>query len=122
MIGLITGVSAALSMSSSEFFSKRQEKDMHKAVTSSIYTGFAYIITVILLVLPFLILTNPYINLVITILTAILIIFLFNFYISTAKELPFKERFLEMTVISLGVAFVSFIIGWLIKIFMGINL
>lgn len=122
MIGLITGISATLSMASSEFFSKRQEKDFHKAVTSCIYTGLAYIITVILLVLPFLILANPYINLIVTILTAIIIIFLFNFYISTAKELEFKERFLEMTVISLGVAFVSFIIGWLIKIVMGINL
>jgi len=42
---------------------------------------------------------------------AILIILVFNFYISVAKDLPFKQRFFEMAGISLGVAVISFIIG-----------
>jgi VIT1/CCC1 family predicted Fe2+/Mn2+ transporter len=53
MIGLITGISASLSMASSEFLSKRQEDEKENAFLASAYTGTAYIITVILLILPF---------------------------------------------------------------------
>jgi len=50
----------------------------------------------------------------------ILIILIFTYYISVAKEIPFKKRFLEMALISLGIAAISFGIGVLIKIFFGI--
>ena len=51
--GLIIGISATFSMASSEFLSARSEgrKDAFK---SCLYTGIAYIITVILLILPYL--------------------------------------------------------------------
>jgi VIT1/CCC1 family predicted Fe2+/Mn2+ transporter len=58
---------------------------------------------------------------VFTIVAAILIILVFNFYISVAKDLPLKERFLEMAGISLGVAAISFLIGYLIRLFLGVD-
>ena len=51
--GLITGVSATLSMASSEFLSARSE-GREDAFKSCVYTGIAYCITVALLVLPIL--------------------------------------------------------------------
>jgi VIT1/CCC1 family predicted Fe2+/Mn2+ transporter len=56
-----------------------------------------------------------------TILAAIIVIFLFTFYVSVAKELPFKRRFLEMTLISLGIAGLTFIIGFLIKALLNVE-
>jgi VIT1/CCC1 family predicted Fe2+/Mn2+ transporter len=50
-----------------------------------------------------------------------MIIFVFNFYISVAKDLPFKERFLEMAFISLGVAALTFGIGFLVRLVVGID-
>jgi VIT1/CCC1 family predicted Fe2+/Mn2+ transporter len=52
---------------------------------------------------------------------AVLIIFLFNYYISVAKDFDFKKRFGEMAAISLGVAGISFLIGVLIKQFVGVD-
>ena len=49
MLGLITGISASLSMGASEYLSKKQEKE-DRAFSSSLYTGIAYIITVSLLI------------------------------------------------------------------------
>lgn len=121
--GLITGISATLSMASSEFLSARSEgrKD---ALKSCLYTGSAYLVTVALLVLPFLLFspTQYMIALGVMIGTVILIIAGFNYYISVAKDLPFRKRFLEMAGISLGVAVISFIIGIIVKKFLGIDM
>ena len=52
----------------------------------------------------------------------IFIIFIFNFYISVAKDLSFKKRFFQMCAISLGVAVISFAIGLLVKMFFRIDI
>lgn len=121
LIGLITGISASFSMAASEFLSKKQEKE-DNALKSSIYTGIAYIITVTLLILPFLLLPDHFLDLGLSVLMAIIIILAFNFYISVAKDLPFKKRFLEMAGVSLGVTAISFGIGWVVRTFFGLEI
>lgn len=120
--GLITGIAASLSMSASEYLSARTEEEGSRALKSSLYTGGTYVITVAFLVLPYLVFSNYIVSLIFTILAAVFIILVFNFYVSVAKDLPFKERFLEMTGISLGVAVISFIIGYLVRLFLGIDI
>ena len=122
LAGLITGIAASLSMAASEYLSTRAEQENTRALKSSLYTGWAYIFTVACLVLPYLVFSNYVVSLVFTIVAAIFIILVFNFYISVAKDLPFKERFFEMAGISLGVAFISFIIGYLIRLFLGVDI
>ena len=120
--GLITGIAASLSMAASEYLSKRAEND-ERALKSALYTGITYIITVALLILPYLLMPNKYfISLIITLIIAVLIILIFNFYISVAKGLPFKSRFLEMAGISLGVAGLTFFIGFLVRITLGVSI
>ncbi len=112
---LITGVAAAFSMAGSEYLSSKADGATKNAKISAIITGVAYMFTVIILLLPYMIFANLYISLLFTIINAILIILLFNFYISVAKDLNFKKRFTEMLTISLGVSFISFLIGLLIN-------
>jgi VIT1/CCC1 family predicted Fe2+/Mn2+ transporter len=57
----------------------------------------------------------------VTLVIAILIILCFTFYISVAQDLPFKRRFFEMAGISLGVSAISFVIGYLVKGFLGVD-
>ncbi len=121
LVGLVTGISAAMSMAASDYLSSKAENDPN-AKKSAVYTGFAYLITVILLILPYLLLEDKFLALGITLFTAVLIIFLFNYYISVAKNLNFKARFFEMTAISLGVATFSFFVGYLLKIFLGVDI
>ncbi len=120
--GIITGISATLSMAASNYLAERAEGNPN-ALKSSVYTGVAYLITVALLVTPYLVFPNDmWLGALITmLLTVILIILFFNYYIAVAKDLPFMKRFLEMAGISLSVAAISFVIGILVKNFLGID-
>ncbi|AEE16772.1 VIT1/CCC1 transporter family protein [Treponema brennaborense] len=120
--GLITGISATLSMTSSEYLSARSEG--HKnPLKSSLYTGIVYLVTVACLVLPYLVLpADAFVPAIVILLTVVVLIILgFTYYISVAKDLPFGRRFGEMAGISLSVAAVSFGIGLLVKQFLGID-
>jgi VIT1/CCC1 family predicted Fe2+/Mn2+ transporter len=119
--GLIMGVAASLSMASSEYLSQRSDSGPTDPFKAAIYTGFAYILTVALLITPFLVFSSPYMALLFTLCGAVSIIFLFTFYISVAKDLPFWRRFGEMAAISLGIAGISFLIGLVIRIFLNVN-
>jgi VIT1/CCC1 family predicted Fe2+/Mn2+ transporter len=120
--GLITGIAASLSMAASEYLSTRSEETEKDPARAAITTGVAYIITVALLILPYLLLNDEIISLAISLAISVLIIAIFNFYISVAKSLPFGRRFLEMAGISLGVAAFSFVIGILIRNWFGIEI
>ena len=54
------GISAALSMASSEYLSSKAEKS-ENGLKSSIYTGITYLLTVALLIAPYLIFRNNFV-------------------------------------------------------------
>ena len=120
--GLIIGISATFSMASSEFLAARSE-GRSDALKSCTYTGIAYLITVVLLILPYLLLSsNQYIAALVCMLAiVVLIIAGFTYYTSVAQDQPFKSRFLEMALISIGVAVVSFVVGILAKNLLGVE-
>lgn len=121
--GLITGISASFSMAASEYLSTVSETgNRREAFKSALYTGAAYVITVILLILPYLLIGSPFVSLGVTLAAAVFIILVFNFYISVAKDTGFRRRFWEMVLISLGVSAISFLIGLLVKNVFGIEL
>ncbi len=121
--GLIMGISATFSMASSEFLSAKSE-GRNDAMKSCTYTGIAYLITVALLILPYLLFdTSNYMPALFSMLgIVILIIAGFTYYISVAKDDEFKPRFFEMFFISIGVAVLSFGVGILAKRFLGVDL
>jgi len=121
--GLIMGISATFSMASSEFLSAKSE-GRNDAFKSCCYTGVAYLITVALLILPYLLMDNSqYMTALFTMIAVVILIIAgFTYYISVAKGEKFKPRFLEMTFISVGVAVVSFFVGVLAKQFLGVDL
>jgi VIT1/CCC1 family predicted Fe2+/Mn2+ transporter len=53
---------------------------------------------------------------------AIVVISVFNYYISIVKGLSFWKRFSEMALLSLGIAVVSFAIGFVVRQFWGVEL
>ncbi|MFQ6053708.1 MAG: VIT1/CCC1 transporter family protein [Candidatus Bathyarchaeia archaeon] len=120
--GLITGIAASLSMSASEYLSQKSERGSKSPIKASFYTGIAYISTVLLLVTPYFVFADYYVALGVTVLGGVLIIFFFTFFISVVKELSFRKIFLEILFISLGVAAVSFIIGWIAKGALGVEM
>ncbi len=121
MTGAITGIAAAFSMAASEYLSTKTEEGEREPVKAALYTGLAYIFTVLVLILPYLVLHNPYLSLGIALVATILIIGFFNYYISVARDLPFRQRFLEMAGLSLAVAAISFGVGVLLRTVFGVE-
>ena len=121
--GLIIGISATFSMASSEFLAARSE-GRSDALKSCTYTGIAYLFTVVALILPYLLLgTSQYIAALVCMLAVVVLIIAgFTYYTSVALDQPFRKRFSEMALISIGVAVVSFFVGILAKQLLGVDI
>ena len=123
MAGIITGISATLSMAASNYLAERADGNPN-ALKASFYTGIAYLITVVFLVLPYLLLPENmfFVALLLMIATVIFLVFIFNYYIAVVKSEKFLPKFVEMSGISLSVAVIAFLIGLAAKMFFGIDL
>jgi VIT1/CCC1 family predicted Fe2+/Mn2+ transporter len=118
LAGLVTGIAAAMSMAASEFLATRTEGDARNPLRAAFYTGVAYLVTVFLLVMPYLALQPDAPDLLglsvlhqalgATLLIGAGIVGAFNFYVSVAQNQPFRRRFIEMCAISGGVALLSY--------------
>ena len=125
LAGLVTGISASFSMAASEFLATKEENSNRSPIKAALFTGTAYIITVFLLVIPYLLLSDsseiiwglePHIQaLIITFIIGLLIIALFNLYVSIAQDKSFNRRFFEMVFILLIVTLISFLIGVILR-------
>ncbi|MDD5681124.1 MAG: VIT1/CCC1 transporter family protein [Candidatus Omnitrophica bacterium] len=120
IVGLITGIAASMSMAASEYLSTKQEDTKKNPLKASIYTGITYVGTVLFLIFPYLLFRNIFVCLGLVIANALLVILIFTFYMSVAKGLNFRKRFMEMAGISLSIAAVNFFIGLIIRKVFGI--
>jgi VIT1/CCC1 family predicted Fe2+/Mn2+ transporter len=125
LVGLITGISAAFSMGASEYLSSRAEGKNESAIKAAFFTWLSYIITVLLLISPYIIIeiggfgldTIEYHvqALACTFIVGIIIVASFNFYISIVEEVSFKIRFLEMISILIVISVISYGIGVILR-------
>jgi VIT1/CCC1 family predicted Fe2+/Mn2+ transporter len=121
--GLIMGIAASLSMASSGYLSAQEgESDGANPIKSALYTGVTYLVTVLILVAPYFLFGSVFTALTVMLALSVLIIAGYTFYISIAREVPFTLRFARMAAISLGVATISFGIGWVLKRFVGVDI
>lgn len=123
--GFITGVAASMSMAASGFLSAREEASKETSrnpLKSAAYTGVTYIVTVLVLILPYLLLGNIYAAAATMMAASVLIVLAYNFYITTAKGLPLWCRFRDMAAISLSVACISFLVGLLVRKLFGVEI
>ncbi len=121
LAGVITGIAASLSMSASEYLSRRHEGDK-SPLKGATYTGIAYIFTVFFIVLPYFLFKLYYVSFGFTLLFALLIIYFFTFFVSVVKGANFKKTFMEMFIISFGVALLSFVIGIIARKIIGVDI
>lgn len=121
--GLIMGIAASLSMAASGYQEGKENEDERRTepLTAAVYTGSAYFVTVLVLISPYFLFENVFVALGVMLALSVGVILAYTFYISTAKGLDFRKRFVEMAAIALIVAGISFIAGWGIKQFMGID-
>ena len=111
----IIGISAAFSMSASEYLSTRSEGDEKAPLKAAFYTGVAYLMTVIILVWPYFVFSSYILAFGVALLGALTIILVFTFFVSVVQERSFLRFFLEMFFVSFGVAVFSFSVGILAR-------
>lgn len=121
MTASITGIAASMSMAASEYLSTRSEETSKAPGKAAVYTGIAYVFTVSVLVLPYLLFRDYYLCLGISLTVAVLIIAGFNYYVAVAKGEPFRRRFAEMAGLSLSIAALSFGVGYLLRVLFDIE-
>jgi len=122
LAGLIVGISMSLSVAGTEYIATKSAGGAHSPIKAVFYGGLTNLITALFLIFPYFIFTNVYVSLGFMILNAVIVIWLFSFYISVAKEISFRKRFTEMTLIGLGIAALSFTIGLLVRVFLHIEI
>jgi len=131
LAGLVTGIAAAFSMGASEYLSSRTEKKSESPVKAAFFTWISYLLTVLMLVAPFLIFQadspefhglGPHVQaLICTFAIGLLIVAFFNFYLSVIEEASFKSRFLEMAGILGVVSMISYGIGIALRGALGVE-
>ncbi|WP_418992412.1 VIT1/CCC1 transporter family protein [Alistipes sp.] len=122
LTGGITGIAAALSMSASEYLSTKTDRKGEKhPLRAAGCTGAAYILTVGILIAPYLIFSDALVALGVMLAAALLVIALFNYYYAVVRRESFRRRFLEMAILSFGIAGISFLIGYLLKLIVGVD-
>lgn len=122
VIGIIMGVAASLSMAASGYLESRENVDeVRDPLRSATYTGIAYITTTLLLVFPYFVFPNPFVALGLMLFFAVLVILLYSYYVSVAKDQNFWKRTRELAGVSLGVAAISFAFGFALRHGLGIH-
>ncbi len=119
---LVVGIAASMSMAASNFLSVEiGEESELRPVKAAAYTGIAYIVVVVGLVLPFFLLTDRRVALGISWSSAVAIIAAFSYYSSVMQGRSFLRRFGVMLALGLGVAVISFGIGRVLGAVIGIE-
>ena len=122
MAGLITGIAGSLSMAASQYLSTKSDEGSRDPLKASLYTGVGFTLTVLFLTFPYLVFQSYHFCLGLAFFNAVVVIFLFTYYVSIAKDIPFGKRFFEMVAISFSVAALTFIIGYFVKLFLGVDI
>ena len=121
--GFIMGVAASLSMAGSAYLESKENPSADiSPLVYSLYTGVSYIITTLILILPFFVVNSMNLAILLMFVGAFVAIVAYNFYISVAKELKFTPRVVQMCAITFGVAIISFLIGFLVKRYFGLEI
>ena len=108
--GLITGISASMSMAASAFLQARHEEGKNP-IKAALFTGVAYFVIALVLVLPFIFASSIASALMIMFVLIVLMIMCVSFYSAILLDRTYISQFLEMLLLSLGVAVIAFIIG-----------
>ena len=118
--GLIAGLSATLSMTASAYAQARYDP-LKNPKTAALSTGITYLIIVLLLIFPFLIAHDPATALAAMLVIVLIILLAAAGYTAILYDKPFFRQFLEMAIISLGVAAISFGLGFVLRQLFGLN-
>jgi VIT1/CCC1 family predicted Fe2+/Mn2+ transporter len=114
---IISSITASLSMGAANYLAVKTVNQAH-AIHAALYTAGAYMLTCILLILPFCIFYNRKLAFLSVFIIAILIIYMFNFIFYKGSK--FYKHFYEMLAVCFTISVIAFIIGQCAKYFLDV--
>lgn len=121
LTAIIASITASLSMAASNYLANKAG-DGQSPLRAGLYTGVAYMLTCVVLIIPFVRIANRTTALFATFVLAVLIIFVFNWGAGRTGGRAWWRCAFEMLGVCAGVSGAGFIIGQVAKYFLGLNI
>lgn len=111
--GVIVGFSAAISMGSAAYLQAKQDPDK-SPLLSGFITGVSYLCSVIVLALPYFLITTMITAFTVSTSAGILLLAAFTFYGAVIFDREFWHEFRESVSLMLGTALATFLLGTIV--------
>jgi vacuolar iron transporter family protein len=121
LAGIIAGMAASIAMGTAAYAQAKQGFE-GSAKWSAIYTGVSYMITAVLLALPYFLTKNMGDALGISLTVGVVLVAAMTFYDTVISARPFKRQFAEIAGIILGASLALFIVGTFVGQYLGIRI
>jgi VIT1/CCC1 family predicted Fe2+/Mn2+ transporter len=119
--GLVVGFSASISMAVAAYLKAKSEARTNP-FPSALVTGISYLLSVILLALPYFVTESMLLAFVISTLVAIGMSMAFTFYVAVLQAIPFRREMLQNLALLLGTAFATYFFGEFLGKIFGIHM
>ena len=121
MTAIISAVADGLSMMASNYLAECERTQRKTAIFAGLYTGAAFLVTCVLLTIPFFITSNVPQAVLASFAIAVIIIFLFNWCLARNGNRKMWQKFFEMLGICTLVSVIAYFIGQTAKNILGIQ-
>ncbi|WP_244403868.1 VIT1/CCC1 transporter family protein [Pyrolobus fumarii] len=118
--GLVVGFSAAISMASAAYLQAKHGEEESPTVSAAI-TGLSYILSVILLALPYFLIHDMLIGFLASVAIGLALTGSLAYYSAVVQEKPFTREFAENAGLLLGTAIASYIFGQALREVFGVS-
>lgn len=119
--GLVVGFSASISMAVAAYLKAKSEARTHP-LPSALVTGVSYLLSVVLLALPYFVTESMVFAFVISTLIAVGMSVAFTFYVAVLQEIAFRREMIQNIGLLLGTAFATYFFGELLGKIFGIHM
>ncbi|MEZ0290561.1 MAG: rubrerythrin family protein [Sulfolobales archaeon] len=119
LAGLVAGVAASIAMASAAYAQAKQLSGVGRASVASLYTGLSYLLTAIVLALPYFLIHDIFIALIISLGLSIVILTYISLYSMFLFERSFKRELLETSSIIFGATVVLYFFGEFVRRVLG---
>ncbi len=120
LAGIIAGAAASLSMASAAYAQAKQGFK-GSAKTAALYTGFSYFVSAVILASPYFVTKHMLAAIVASMVLGMGIIYSVSWYNSILSGSKLRKDFFELAGIMLGATIALFILGFIIRHFLGIS-
>ncbi|MEL9990320.1 MAG: VIT1/CCC1 family protein [Thermoproteus sp.] len=120
VVGLVVGVSAAISMASASYLQTKHEVGKSPTV-AAVVTGVGYVVAASLMSLPYFLVDNIVLAFAASLLVSILLALMFTYQGSVYTDAEFLREFAQTVGLLLGVAALAYIMGDLLSAALGIK-